>query len=70
MAGCTVWSSPSLLDANVTPRDSWPLVGEIVLLVVLIVLAHVAERVEVPGDPALVGAVGGLRADGGRLPSR
>ena len=51
----------SLLDsATAGPRDSWPQVGEIALLVVLIVLTHVAERVEVPGDPALVGAIGGL----------
>ena len=51
----------SLLDAATAgPRDSWLHVGEIVLLVVLIVLTHVAERVEVPGDPALVGAIGGL----------
>jgi signal transduction histidine kinase len=51
----------SLLGNTSAARyDSWPLVGQIVLQVVLIVVAHVAERAEVPGDPALAGAVGGL----------
>jgi signal transduction histidine kinase len=55
----------SLLDAPAGPRDGWPVVGEIVLLVALIVVAHVAERAEVPGDPALVGTIGGLLLAGG-----
>lgn len=55
----------SLLDSPGAPRDSWPMVGQIVLLVALIVVAHVAERAEVPGDPALAGAVGGLLLVGG-----
>jgi signal transduction histidine kinase len=51
----------SLLEAATAgPRDSWPQVGQIVMLVVLIVLTQVAERVDVPGDPALAGAAGGL----------
>jgi signal transduction histidine kinase len=51
----------SVLDtAGAAQKDSWPLLGLIVLQVVLIVVARVAERAEVPGDPAVAGAVGGL----------
>jgi len=50
----------SLLDTAAGRRDSWPLVGQLVLLIVLVGLALVSERAEVPGDPALAGTVGGL----------
>ena len=51
----------SLLDPISTPgRDSWPLIGQLVLLGTLAVVAHLAGTFDVPRDPALIGAVAGL----------
>jgi signal transduction histidine kinase len=48
-------------------RDFWPLVAQLVLLVALIVMTHISDRVEVPRDPAVFGAVAGLVLTGGAL---
>jgi signal transduction histidine kinase len=50
----------SLLEATVGRRDSSSLAGEIAVLLVLIVLARVAERTELPGEPAVVGVMGAI----------
>ena len=46
-------------------RDFWPLVAQLVLLVALIAMTHIADRVEVPRDPGLLGAAAGLVLTGG-----
>lgn len=40
--------------------DSWPLVIQLALLTVVGLIAVIADRVDPPGDPALIGALGGL----------
>ena len=50
-----------LLDPISTPGlDAWPLVGQFLLLSTLIVAARLADSVDVPRDPALIGGVAGL----------
>ncbi|HRD60228.1 MAG TPA: sensor histidine kinase [Nocardioides sp.] len=48
-------------------RDFWPLVSQTVILVVLIAMTYLAARVDVPRDPALLGAIGGLLLTGGTI---
>ena len=46
--------APDTIGAS---TDRWPVVNQLVLLLVLFALAAVAERIDVPTDPLLVGAV-------------
>jgi signal transduction histidine kinase len=50
----------SMIDVNRTGPKSWALVGQLVLTAALVLIARLSDRAEVPGDPALVGALGGL----------
>jgi signal transduction histidine kinase len=47
-----------------TGPNSWPLVSQLVLLLVLAVIATIAEEADVHGDPAVVGAIGGVLLGG------
>jgi signal transduction histidine kinase len=54
--GLTVIAVNGLLQvAILDPQgDGWPIIGQLLLLLLLCVVAAVAERIDVPGDPVLV----------------
>jgi hypothetical protein len=51
-------------DGPAGTPDRWSMVSQLVLLLVLCLAAAVSERVEVPTDPALLGAVAALVVTG------